>query len=105
MYPAQWRRSRANQLRYPPGKGWRYSNIGYLRVRQLIERTTKMSLNAALSCAVFEPLGIRNARLARERADLRGVGLVVTEVSKVPIWKAFSINGLRHGMRSNLLIL
>jgi hypothetical protein len=32
-------------------------------------------------------------------------GLVVTEVSKVPIWKAFSINGLRHGVRSNLLIL
>ena len=32
-------------------------------------------------------------------------GLVVTEGSKVPIWKALSINGLRHGVRSNLLIL
>jgi len=33
------------------------------------------------------------------------LGLVVTEGSKVPIWKALSINGLRHGVRSNLLIL
>jgi hypothetical protein len=32
-------------------------------------------------------------------------GLVVTDVPKVPIWKALSINGLRHGVRSNLLIL
>jgi hypothetical protein len=38
-------------------------------------------------------------------SDQEGSGLVVTEVSKVPIWKAFSINGLRHGVRSNLLIL
>ena len=32
------------------------------------------------------------------------VGLVVTDGSKVPIWKALSINGLRHGARNNLLI-
>lgn len=65
--------SRANELRYPPGEGWQYSNIGYLKVRQLIEYTTKMSLNSALGRAVFEPLGIQGARLASERADLRGV--------------------------------
>ena len=33
------------------------------------------------------------------------VGLVVTDVPKVSIWKALSINGLRHGVRSNILIL
>jgi CubicO group peptidase (beta-lactamase class C family) len=66
-------RCRAKELRYPPGKGWRYSNIGYLKVRQLIERTTKVPLNTALRRAVFEPLGIGDVRLARERADLRGV--------------------------------
>jgi CubicO group peptidase (beta-lactamase class C family) len=66
-------RSRANELRYVPGKGWQYSNIGYLKVSQLIERTTKMSLNTALSRAVLEPLGIKDVRLACERGDLRGV--------------------------------
>jgi CubicO group peptidase (beta-lactamase class C family) len=65
-------RSRASEVRYPPGSDWRYSNIGYLIVRQLIERTTKMPLDAALSRAVFEPMAIKDVTLARERADLRG---------------------------------
>jgi hypothetical protein len=38
-------------------------------------------------------------------ACLALVGLVVTEVSKEPIWKAFCINELRHGVGSKLLIL
>jgi len=66
-------RSRANELRYPPGSGWRYSNIGYLKVRQLIERTTRMPLDLAVGHAVFEPLGVKGAKLARERSDLHGV--------------------------------
>ena len=66
-------RSRANELRYPPGSGWRYSNIGYLKVRQLIEHTTQMSLELAVRRAVFEPLGVRGTKLARERSDLHGV--------------------------------
>ena len=41
-------------------------------------------------------------RMRRHQSQL---GLVVTEGSKVPIWKALTINGLRHGVRSNLLIL
>jgi len=32
-------------------------------------------------------------------------GLVVTDVPKVPIWKVIDFNVLRHGVRSNLLIL
>jgi CubicO group peptidase (beta-lactamase class C family) len=67
------RRSRASEFRYPTGRGWGYSNIGYLVVRQLIEHTTKMPLHAALTRAVFEPLGIQDVKLAHERADLRNV--------------------------------
>jgi CubicO group peptidase (beta-lactamase class C family) len=63
-------RSRADELRYSPGTGWQYSNIGYLRVRQLIERTTQMSLDAVIGRAVFKPLGVSGAKLAAERADL-----------------------------------
>jgi CubicO group peptidase (beta-lactamase class C family) len=66
-------RSRASEFCFPPGGGWRYSNIGYLLVRQLIERTTKVPLHAALTRAVFEPLGIEDVKLAYERGDLRDV--------------------------------
>jgi hypothetical protein len=50
----------------------------------------------------------RSTRLTQAATGLElvgNIGLVVTEGSKVPIWKALSINGLRHGVRSNLLIL
>ena len=66
-------RSRANELRYPPGIGRRYSNVGYLKVRRLIEHTTQMSLELAVQRAVFEPQGVRGTKLACERSDLHGV--------------------------------
>ncbi len=34
-------RAHAARLRYPPGQGWAYSNIGYLFVRELIEETCR----------------------------------------------------------------
>jgi CubicO group peptidase (beta-lactamase class C family) len=63
-------RSRAGELRYQPGEGWRYSNIGYLKVRQLIERTTGTPLHTALTNIVFKPLGISGVTIVQERADL-----------------------------------
>ncbi|HVC59214.1 MAG TPA: serine hydrolase domain-containing protein [Acetobacteraceae bacterium] len=68
-------RSRAAELRYPPGMGWRYSNIGYLKVRRLIEHTAQMPLEAVLDRAVFAPLRISGAKLARARADLLPVAM------------------------------
>ncbi len=58
-------RTNADRLIYPPGEGWAYSNIGYLLVRQLIERTTGDELGSAIEQLVLVPLGIRHARLAR----------------------------------------
>jgi CubicO group peptidase (beta-lactamase class C family) len=63
----------AKRLRYEPGKGWAYSNIGYLKVRELIEQATGATLGIALDQLVFEPLGLRTARLANVPADLEGV--------------------------------
>lgn len=62
-------RTDAERLRYPPGEGWDYSNIGYFLVRQLIERTMAMPLGTALDELVMAPLGIARARLAEERRD------------------------------------
>lgn len=62
----------ANRLRYAPGSGWRYSNVGYLYVARLIERISGLSLEQALLQRALLPLGISEVRLARQRGDLPG---------------------------------
>ena len=68
-------RCRADELRYLPGTGWQYSNIGYLLVRKTIERAAAAPLSNVLRQAVLDPLGIGLARLAHERADLDAVAM------------------------------
>ena len=68
-------RTDARRLRYEPGQGWGYSNIGYLMVRELIEETAGEDLSAAISRLVLHPLGIDGARIARTRAELAGVAM------------------------------
>lgn len=63
----------ASRLRYEPGAGWRYSNVGYLWVVRLIERVTGQQLEEALTQRVFQPLGLTQVRLAKTREDLRDV--------------------------------
>lgn len=69
------RRLDATRLRYAPGDGWRYSNVGYLYVATLIERLTGLALEEALTRRVFSPLGLSGIRLATVRADLNGVSM------------------------------
>lgn len=66
-------RTQAERLRYPPGEGWDYSNIGYLFVRQIIEEAAGEPLDAALRRLVLTPFGIRTARIAASPADLDGI--------------------------------
>jgi CubicO group peptidase (beta-lactamase class C family) len=66
-------RADAGRLRYEPGHGWRYSNIGYMMVRRLIERAADAPLDTVFSERIFRPLAINEARLARSRNDLIGV--------------------------------
>ncbi|MBC3949548.1 serine hydrolase domain-containing protein [Pseudomonas folii] len=61
----------ATRLRYTPGEGWRYSNVGYLFVARLIERLTGLSLEEALVRRVLSPLGVMRARLANTGEDLQ----------------------------------
>ena len=63
----------ADRLRYAPGTGWAYSNIGYLKVAQLIEHVTGLDLAAALAGLVLGPAGLASARLAKEPGDLADV--------------------------------
>lgn len=63
----------ATRLRYAPGNGWRYSNVGYMLVARLIERVTGLSLENALTRRVLLPLGVTQSRLAKTQEDLAEV--------------------------------
>jgi D-alanyl-D-alanine carboxypeptidase len=63
-------RCNARRLLFHPGEGWAYSNIGYLFIRQLIERVTASDLDAALQQLIFAPLQIAKTRVALTPSDL-----------------------------------
>jgi CubicO group peptidase (beta-lactamase class C family) len=64
---------RARVLRaFPPETTWIYSNIGYLFVRQLIERTMQEPIGEAVARLVLAPLGIDNVSVAVTPDDLGG---------------------------------
>lgn len=65
------RRLDGARLRYDPGTGWRYSNVGYLLIGRLIERLTDLTLDEAVSQRALSPLGLSNVRFAKTQADLQ----------------------------------
>ncbi|MBU3032438.1 serine hydrolase domain-containing protein [Paracoccus marinaquae] len=48
----------AEGMRFAPGNGWSYSNIGYMFVRELIEEIAANSLGQVISDMISEPLGL-----------------------------------------------
>ena len=58
------------RLRYNPGTGWRYSNVGYWHIGRLIERLTGLALDDAVMQRALAPLGLSNVRFAKSRSDL-----------------------------------
>lgn len=66
------------RLRYDPGTGWRYSNVGYWRVGRLIERLTALTLDEAVDRRTLAPLGLQSVRFAKTREDMRSSPLGAT---------------------------
>lgn len=102
------RRVNPSSLLFAPGARFAYSNIGYLLVRQIIERAADADLNDALRTLIFNPLGIEGAFVASaaeefdrivwgntQRYDPRWVyhGCVVGSLS----WAATCLHRLMHG--------
>ena len=74
-FPVLLERAGAGRLVFSPGEGWAYSNIGYAKVRRIIETAVGEGLGEAAARLVLRPLGIDRARLATCPEDLRGVDL------------------------------
>jgi D-alanyl-D-alanine carboxypeptidase len=53
-----------DRLDFDPGTGWRYSNVGYLFVRQLIEEAVGRDIGSALRYLVFDRLGLESVKMA-----------------------------------------
>jgi D-alanyl-D-alanine carboxypeptidase len=60
----------ADRLDFNPGHGWSYSNIGYLFVRQHIEKAIGRDIGSALRHLVFDALDLGSVRLATTAGDL-----------------------------------
>jgi CubicO group peptidase (beta-lactamase class C family) len=101
-------RAHASSPLFPVGARFSYSNIGYLFVRQMVERAADADLDTALRRLVFDPLGIESAFVASTVADFdriawdtaRGydprwvyMGCVVGSLS----WAATLMHRLIHG--------
>lgn len=102
------RRVNATTLMFAPGTRFSYSNVGYLFVRQIIERAADADLNDALRMLVFDPLGIEGVFVANASEELDAViggnarrydprwvyhGCVVGSLS----WAATCLHRLMHG--------
>jgi CubicO group peptidase (beta-lactamase class C family) len=48
-------------LKFPPGKGWYYSNFGYNLLAMIIEKITGKSLEENLSENIFKPAGMQQS--------------------------------------------
>ncbi|CAN5617228.1 serine hydrolase domain-containing protein [soil metagenome] len=56
-------------LIFEPGNGWSYSNIGYLILLQIIERTTGCTFAQNVSRRIAVPLALEDTFVAEELAD------------------------------------
>ncbi len=69
--PAQFlERTRSSGMRFIPGKGWSYSNTGYLLLKRVLERITGMPFPTALDRLVIAPAGLRRTRVTESLADV-----------------------------------
>ena len=89
-------RTEAARLRYAPGEGWAYSNIGYLHVRQQIEAAAAEPLAEALPRLVLRPLGLARGRLALAPEALAGIERI-GEPGNAPYHPGWVYHGLLVG--------
>lgn len=66
-------RTHAEQLLFEPGQEWRYSNIGYMIVRRLIETVCGKSFAEVISGEVCQSLGLSHTFVIQDRDDFKSL--------------------------------
>lgn len=65
--------AQSDTLKFTPGTGYAYSNIGYMFARDLLEETTDKDLSDLVASEVCRPLGLESVLLAKTQDDFAGV--------------------------------
>lgn len=60
-------------LQITPGKGWAYSNIGYLLLKCLLEQITGLSLQQFFNQVIFNPLSLKKTYVPTFLNDIDGL--------------------------------
>ncbi|RHZ91541.1 class A beta-lactamase-related serine hydrolase [Cereibacter sphaeroides] len=63
----------AQGMRFAPGCGWAYSNVGYMLARELVEEAAGQSLGDLVKDMISVPLGLRSLELAIDRKQFSRV--------------------------------
>ena len=61
---------RQRSLNFAPGEEWSYSNSGYELLRELVARVSGQPLAEFMRTRLFEPLGMRSTRYARDASEV-----------------------------------
>jgi D-alanyl-D-alanine carboxypeptidase len=64
-------RALSRSVYFEPGKGWHYSNTGYILLGMIIEQVTGNSLEEEVRKRIIEPLGLKNTYFPKT-PDLQG---------------------------------
>lgn len=73
-----------NELLFEPGKGWCYSNIGYLLLKHEIERICNSDLATALNSLLFTPLNLDGVKVITTPKDF--ANLYLSKHNYDPAW-------------------
>jgi CubicO group peptidase (beta-lactamase class C family) len=63
------------KLLFEPGKGWSYSNIGFLLIRKEIEKVTNYDLNEIANELIFKKLDIKDVFSANSFQDMSNLSI------------------------------
>ena len=61
---------RQRGLNFAPGEEWSYSNSGYELLREIVARVSGQPLAEFMRTRLFEPLGMRSTRYARDASEV-----------------------------------
>jgi D-alanyl-D-alanine carboxypeptidase len=60
----------SGKLLFEPGSGWSYSNLGYMFLREVIEKVTSLPFAQAVEHNIFSPLELKTCRVLTQPSEL-----------------------------------